>query len=117
MSRKPKKTLVDWAQFRFSVIGGLLARPPNAGELRKELEKLAAEEYLHPTRDEWVSFGVSTIERWFYQARNVDDPIAALGRRIRSDFGYAKAMSPELVSALERQYGKNPSWSYKLPTT
>ena len=114
MGRKPNRTVANWAQFRFSVIGGLLARPPNAGDLRTQIEKLAAEHYLHPTKDQWVRFGASTIERWYYRAQDVDDPIAALGRRIRSDAGHARAMSPEVVAALEKQYAQHPSWSYQL---
>ena len=33
---------------RFSVVGRLLAAPPPAGELRAEIEKLAAQEWRHP---------------------------------------------------------------------
>jgi hypothetical protein len=45
MSKKSKKQLSDWAHFRFSVIGALLARPPDKGDLRKEIEKLARRLY------------------------------------------------------------------------
>ena len=55
MSKKSKKQLTDWAQFRFSIIGGLLVRPPLAGELRNEIEKLASRCYVHPTKDGWVT--------------------------------------------------------------
>ena len=37
MSKKSKGKLTDWAQLRFSIIGGLLASPPQKGDLRKEL--------------------------------------------------------------------------------
>ena len=36
-----------WARFRFSVIGPLLAAPPQRGELRNELEGLAARQWVH----------------------------------------------------------------------
>ena len=116
MSKKSKKQLTNWAHFRFSVIGGLLARPPDKGDLQQEIEKLASRVYLHPTKDEWVTFGASTIERWYYLALNADDPIKALGRKIRSDAGKATAMSPRLLDALGKQYAKYPKWSYKLHT-
>jgi len=114
MSKKPKNRHMEWAQFRFSVIGGLLARPPNPGELRHAIAMLAQQEYRHPVTNEWVRFGASTLERWYYQAKHVDDPVASLKRRVRSDAGQAKAMSPELLRALERQYARYPSWTYQL---
>jgi hypothetical protein len=71
-----------WAQFRFSVIGQLLAAPPRQGELRLELDKLAACAWRHPISGEPVRFGVSTLERWFYRARKErHDPVAVLRRR------------------------------------
>ena len=63
MSKKLQGQLTDWAQFRFSVIGGLLARPPEKGRLGKELNKLSKQRYRHPINGDWVVFGASTIER------------------------------------------------------
>ena len=57
-----------WAHLRFSVIGQLLAAPPPKGELRAEIEALAARQWRHPTTGEPVRFGFSTIERWYYRA-------------------------------------------------
>jgi len=114
MSGKSNNRHMDWAQFRFSVIGGLLARPPDPGALRREIAMLAAKEYRHPVTHAWVRFGASTLERWYYQARNTPDPVAALRRRIRSDAGRAKALSPQLLQALGNQYGRYSSWSYQL---
>jgi putative transposase len=114
MSEKSSGKLTDWAHLRFSIIGGLLARPPKKGNLRKELEALANRRYPHPTRDEWVSFGVSTIERWYYQALRSSDPIEALGRKVRSDAGQPTAMSSQLLNILRKQYEKYPNWSYRL---
>ncbi len=108
------KKLTDWAHFRFSIIGGLLARPPDKGELCKELERLARFCYLHPNQNTWVQFGASTIERWYYQALNSDDPIKALGRKIRSDAGTTTAMTYLLLDALGSQYAQYPYWSYRL---
>jgi hypothetical protein len=37
-----------WARFRFSVIGPLLAAPPERGELQEQLKSLAAQNWQHP---------------------------------------------------------------------
>ena len=51
-----------WAHLRFSIIGGLLASPPQRGQLRVELQRLAGQRYRHPSQaGEWLSFGVSTL--------------------------------------------------------
>ena len=59
-----------WARLRFAVVGPLLASPPAKGTLRATLEQLAAREWRHPTTGAPVRFGVSTLERWYYQSRN-----------------------------------------------
>jgi transposase InsO family protein len=114
MGKKSSSPLITWAQLRFSIIGALLARPPCKGQLRKELQILASRHYRHPTEDKWITFAVSTLERWYYKALNAEDPIKALDRKRRSDEGKTKAMSPQLLTALKRQYQRYPDWSYKL---
>lgn len=116
MSKNKEPAISDWAQFRFSVIGALLARPPEKGQLRSKLEELARRQYRHPIRGNWVSFGVSTIERWYYRALNAADPIEALARKPRSDLGQNTALSPELFEILCKQYRQYPHWSYQLHT-
>jgi hypothetical protein len=69
-----------WAQFRFSVIGQLLAAPPRKGELRAEIEALAAQEWQHPITGEPIRFAYSTIERWLYGVTGENDPVGALLR-------------------------------------
>lgn len=114
MTKESKGRLRRWAELRFSIIGGLLANPPCSGELGKELEKLALKRYRHPTKEAYVTFGVSTIERWYYKAMKTHDPIEALGRKVRSDSGVATAMNSSLLSYLKGQYEAYPNWSYKL---
>jgi putative transposase len=103
-----------WARLRFSVVGSLLASPPPPGELRAELEKLARKHWQHPNKDEVVQFGLSTIERWFYQARAHDDPIRALRRKPRQDAGLQRAIDDPLAQAVRQQYLDHPKWSYQL---
>lgn len=104
-----------WARLKFSVIGPLLASPPEHGELGAALEQLAAKGYRHPTTGETVHFGKSTIERWLYVARNApDDPFGALARKVPSHVGSHPSMGPALREALRAQYRQHPTWTYQL---
>jgi len=103
-----------WARFRFSVIGALLSSPPSAGALQEQLRLLADKLYQHPLRPEPLRLGFSTIERWYYQAKDAPDPMAVLGRKLRADAGQHWALNPELMAVLEQQYGHYPRWSVQL---
>ena len=104
-----------WAHLRFSVVGPLLAAPPARGELQAALAALAAKSWLHPVTGEPTQFGVSTIERWYHQARRARlDPVGALRRRVRSDAGQQTAVGEKLKPALLEQYAEHPRWSYAL---
>ena len=104
-----------WAHFRFSVIGPLLAAPPPRGQLQAQLEELAAKKSPPPISEEWVLFGLSTIERWYYKAlRSKAGPIEVLKRKIRSDHGQHPSLHPGLIPLLTEQHRQHPSWSYQL---
>ena len=80
--RKKPQMHERWAHFRFSVVGPLLAAPPESGELQEQLEQLAAKNWRHPVTGEPVQFSFSTIERWLYRARNAGaDPVGVLRRK------------------------------------
>jgi transposase InsO family protein len=105
----------SWAHLRFSVVGQLLASPPAKGELRRELEQLAARTWRHPTKGEPVRFGVSTIERWYYlAARERRDPVGVLRRKVRKDAGRQDSMGDAVKSALLVQYAAHKGWSAQL---
>src|SRR5947207_884266 len=89
MSEEEKaRTHQRWAHLRFSIVGPLLAAPPERGELEAELEKLARKQWLHPVTGQPARFGRSTIQRWYYAARaEKQDPVGMLRRKIRSDAG------------------------------
>ncbi len=114
MSRKKKISLNSWGELRFSIVGGLLASPPEEGKLVEEILKLARRSYQHPFKEKEISFGASTIERWYYKAANADDPLKALERKRRSDAGLNRAMSEALIKELGLQYKRYPQWSYQL---
>jgi putative transposase len=104
-----------WARLRFSIIGHLLAAPPAKGALRAALQQLAAREWRHPSTGAPVRFGVSTLERWFYRARNErHDPVGVLRRKRRGDAGAQASMTPALRQTLLAQYGAHKSWSAQL---
>ncbi len=114
MSKESYPPTDPWAVFRFSIIGGLLADRPAKGELRRELRKLARRTWDHPIKEERLRYHRSTIERWYYKARNAADPIKALSRKARSDIGASKAMNAEMLEILSKQYAAYRNWSYKL---
>jgi len=113
-SRKPS-IHQSWAHLRFSVVAQPLAAPPQRGDLKDELERLAAKKWVHPVTGVPSGFGFSTIERWFNEARNASqDPVSALRRKIRTDSGQQASMGDALRHALLAQYAAHKGWSVQL---
>jgi putative transposase len=112
---KPPRVHERWAHLRFSVIGQLLAAPPDTGELRAAIEALAARTWQHPSSGEPVCFGFSTIERWYYRAlRERADPVGVLRRKLRADAGQQSAVSDAVRREIIAQYAAHKSWSVQL---
>jgi putative transposase len=106
---------VKWAQFRFSVVGPLLSAPPKTGELRAELERLAAKEWQHPITGEPKTLAYSTVQRWYYQAlRERANPVDALARKVRKDCGAPRGLDARLVALVFAMRAEHPEWTYKL---
>ena len=103
-----------WARLRFSIIGPLLAAPPEPGELQGALVALCAKVWRHPLSGLDVCFGVSTLERWYYAARCAADPVAALKNRLRDDVGRFPSLTPVVIDALTAQYREHPGWTMQL---
>ena len=99
------------ARFRFSVIGPLLSAPPTPGELRTALKALAARTWKHPITGEPTRYGFSTIERWFYTARDAQNPVDALRRSVRNDTGRRRSISAAFDQATRAQYSRNSDWT------
>jgi putative transposase len=114
MSQHERSARLRWAELRFSIIGTLLSSPPEPGELAERLLELSQRPYTHPSRDEPVRFGVSTIERWYYQARAAQKPIVALERKVPKHAGSHPSVSAALGAAIATQHAQHPSWSYQL---
>lgn len=103
-----------WARLRFAIIGRLLSSPPNHGELKSELEALAAREWQHPITKEPHRFSFATIERWYYAARKKSDPMRGLRSKVRKDAGSRPSFCEETRKLLHEQYEAHPSWTYQL---
>jgi transposase InsO family protein len=105
-----------WAEFRFSVVGGLLASPPqNRGELTGQLKALSDKTWQHPLTKEAFKFSWSTVERWYYLAKSSDSsPVKALKKKERSDQGAGRTLSEEFKAAILSQYRQYPWWTYQL---
>ena len=67
---------------RFSVIGPLLAAPPERGQLQKQLQQLAAKKWRHPISGEWSVFGFSSIERFLVQLSIEQRNFRGLGQQV-----------------------------------
>ena len=100
------------ARLRFSIIGSLLAAPPEPGMLRGLIAALAAKRWRDPVTGQDVQFSHSTIERWFYKARSAGDPVASLRDRKRP--GGTISLTPAAVQTLRLQYRDHASWTCQL---
>jgi len=116
LSERRKRSVHErWAVLRFSVVGRLLASPPSRGDLLEELKQLSDRTWVHPVTGQPTTFGLSTIERWYYQARRAEaDPVGALRKKVRKDAGSRPSMSEMLKAALTTQYADHRAWSYQL---
>lgn len=103
-----------WARLRFSIIGQLLASPPEPGELAGRIAELADKPWRHPSRDETLKLSAKTIERMYYAARGEADPVGVLARKVPKHAGTHPAVSAALGAAIEKQYQEHPRWSYQL---
>jgi len=102
-----------WARLRFSIIGPLLAAPPDPGQLRAALIELSRKTWRDPQGLD-IRFGVSTLERWYYAARRAEDPVAILRQRVRADIGQFPSMTAAVIEALTTQYREHSGWSVQL---
>jgi putative transposase len=102
-------------QFRLKIIGGLLASPPEKGDLKNQLEQLAKKPWLHPLSGETVHYSIPTLERWYYKSKNENkNQLHALGTVRRNDNGIFKSLRQRVCDALKQQYAEHDGWSVQL---
>jgi putative transposase len=105
---------VRWARLRFAVIGPLLSAPPEEGRLAARIAELAAHAWKHPTTEEVVHFSAKSIERWYYLARDQQDPIDVLARKVPKHAGTHPSLPEPVVEELRLLRKQHPRWSYQL---
>lgn len=105
---------VRWARLRFAIIGTLFSEPPEAGALGPRIAALAARAWKHATTGESVRFSAKTIERWYYTARDQQDPIVALERKVPKHAGTHPSVSDAVAAEIRRLRSEHPRWSFKL---
>lgn len=110
----PDNSNQRWARLRFAIVGPLLAAPPEAGELRRQLDHLCTQRWRHPETGDPIRFARSTIERWYYAARASQSPIEVLHRRVRKDAGSQPSLPVALRAAIRSQYQAHKGWTVQL---
>ena len=101
-----------WAEFRLAVVGQLLYTVLDPGELSRRLDELSEATWLDPESRTPLHIGRSTMERWYYQARqSMPDPLA-LWVQPRSDKGSFPSISQNTRKAIDRQCERHPSWRF-----
>jgi hypothetical protein len=106
---------VRWARLRFLIIGPLLASPVESGDLAARLDELSGLTYTHPSTGHRVRFARSTIERWYYAAKNEPrDPLRALERKVHARAGSHPSIGLRLAAAIRAQHLAHPRWSCQL---
>ncbi len=105
---------VRWARLRLAIVGPLLGAPPSSGELKQAIDQLAARTWPHPTTGESIRFSSKTIERWFYLARNEQNPFDALARKVPKHAGTHPSVSEAVAEQLRLLRRQHPRWTFRL---
>ena len=95
MSDDPHLRLALW---RYQIIASLLTLEGHRGQLKRELDRLAARPYEHPDRG-LIRLGFGTIEHWFYDYKR--DGLEGLKSVARSDHGSSRRIDDKLAEKIE----------------
>jgi len=105
---------VRWARLRFSIVGPLLSSPPDNGELADTIARLAARAWRHPTTGGVFRVSAKSIERWYYAARDADDVIAVLERKVPKHAGTHPSISEKVADQIRVLRKEHPRWTFQL---
>ena len=94
----PKDHAEEVALFRSTVIGSLLRRELDRGELRAELQTLSQTRLRPPESEHTKCFSIPTLERWYYRYRK--QGLSGLRPKPRSDRGRAHQLTEALRTLL-----------------
>jgi transposase InsO family protein len=95
---KPKDHAEAIALFRSEIVGSLVRRDLDRGELRSELKRLSQKRYRPPQSKKTRSYGVPTLERWYYRYKR--GGLLALRPKRRSDAGRGQNLTAEQKTLL-----------------
>jgi len=108
----PRDDAEALALFRAQVVGELVARSLERGELRAALREKSQQHFRPPNSLVTRTYSVPTLERWYYALRI--GGLEALRPEPRSDRGAAKALTDELRTLLLDIRRDHPSISAAL---
>jgi putative transposase len=97
-SLSPRNHAERVAIFRHTVVGRLLIRDFNHGELRAELAALSCERFRPPEADSTRCYAVPTLERWYYACKKSGPE--ALVPKPRADKGHGRKLTAEMRELL-----------------
>ncbi|MCP4918525.1 MAG: transposase [Proteobacteria bacterium] len=100
------------AQFRAQIVGHLLSQDLAHGELKAELRRLAKIRRRPPGWSRTRTFGVSSLERWYYAYKK--GGLEALRPRRRCDAGHARALTEAQRALLLDIRREHPSAAAEL---
>lgn len=109
---KPRDHAEAVALFRAQVVGDLVARNLDRGELRAELEEKAQQRFRPPGSAVTRQYSIPTLQRWYYRLRRGGHD--KLRPKLRSDRGTAQNISDELRTFLLDVRREYPSMSADL---
>lgn len=112
MEINPKDRAEALALYRSEIVGALVQRELDHGELAAALEELSKQRFRTPRSHGSRTYSVPTLERWYYAFKK--GGLAALRPKMRSDKGRGRVLSPELRELLLDIRREHPSASVPL---
>ena len=108
----PKDHAETVALFRAQIVGELVHRELDHGELRAELIALSGQRYRAPGADHTSKYSVSTLERWLYALKG--GGVQALRPKPRGDRGRCRKLTPQQRALLREIRIEHPAASAAL---
>ncbi len=95
---EPRDRGEEIAVFRAGIIGSLAHAELARGELKRRMRALSREKFRPPGSDRTRTYGVSTLQRWYYAYKN--GGLEALKPKARADRGHGRELTDELKELL-----------------
>ena len=112
MDDKTKDPAEAIALYRSQIIGILVQREMEHGDLARALAELSTQRFMAPRSHIKRTYSVPTLERWYYAFKS--GGLGALLPKTRNDKGRARVLSPELRKLLVDIRFEHPSASVPL---